>query len=522
MRAPRYVAAVACASVSMVALTASPAGAAPTPSPRVTPAATPAPVRTPAADSVPATPHPLPTGFPRPRPDQTPANTPIQRKYVELGGVSGRLGLPVDAEVDIAGGRMRRYLGGDIYYSQASGAHVVWGAILGTLRAQGGPSGVLGFPTTDEFGGLPGVLVQVFTRGRILWTQQTGAHEVHGTIETKYGQLGWERGSLGVPVTDQFHGNDGGRSKLNDFQNGTIIAHPETGTHEIGGGNRWRWREMGGEGGVLGAPTSDGFNGANGARVNRMQRGLIIWTPRTFSYAVKGAILGKYAEWGWEGGRLGAPTGQEYAEGGRTYQDFERGRIFIDNGAVKVEYHFVDAYVRNVTNDDVAWTYRTGCPVGPGALRVIEMNFTGYDSSMLRGQMIVRDYEVGRVIDAFQQGNFGGDRVWSMLNPNAFGGDDPTMMAANNTSAFNCRRVTGNPYAMSPHSYGTAIDINTVQNPYFDGRRWWPDNGLLWRDRNRRDIGMLFSWSPMTHGFTDRGYTWGGNWADRDYQHFQR
>jgi hypothetical protein len=41
-------------------------------------------------------------------------------------------------------------------------------------------------------------------------------------------------------------------------------------------------------------------------------------------------------------------------------------------------------------------------------------------------------------------------------------------MEANNTSAFNCRQVVGNPYKLSPHSYGTSIDVNPVQNPYRD------------------------------------------------------
>ena len=47
-------------------------------------------------------------------------------------------------------------------------------------------------------------------------------------------------------------------------------------------------------------------------------------------------------------------------------------------------------------------------------------------------------------------------------------------MAANNTSAFNCRKVVGNPYRISQHSYGNAIDINTVRNPYVVGSRVYP------------------------------------------------
>ena len=42
---------------------------------------------------------------------------------------------------------------------------------------------------------------------------------------------------------------------------------------------------------------------------------------------------------------------------------------------------------------------------------------------------------------------------------------DGLSMSADNTSAYCCRRVTGKKY-FSRHSYGTAIDINPVENPY--------------------------------------------------------
>ena len=40
-------------------------------------------------------------------------------------------------------------------------------------------------------------------------------------------------------------------------------------------------------------------------------------------------------------------------------------------------------------------------------------------------------------------------------------------MAADNTSAFNCRyAVAPGPKRWSVHAYGEAIDVNTVENPY--------------------------------------------------------
>ena len=50
-----------------------------------------------------------------------------------------------------------------------------------------------------------------------------------------------------------------------------------------------------------------------------------------------------------------------------------------------------------------------------------------------------------------------------------FGADDAASMAANNTSAFNCRNIDGRPGVWSEHSYGWAIDINPVQNPWVRG-----------------------------------------------------
>ena len=43
-------------------------------------------------------------------------------------------------------------------------------------------------------------------------------------------------------------------------------------------------------------------------------------------------------------------------------------------------------------------------------------------------------------------------------------------MAADNTSAFNCRNVPNTTTGRN-HAYGRAIDINTVENPYLPGSR---------------------------------------------------
>ena len=100
-----------------------------------------------------------------------------------------------------------------------------------------------------------------------------------------------------------------------------------------------------------------------------------------------------------------------------------------------------------------------------------------------------------------------------------FGGDDDASMAANNTSAFNCRPVTGGG-GFSEHSYGTAIDLNPVQNPYVSGRLVLPEQGRAYLARSPAP-GVILAGDAVVTAFADHGWSWGGAWSGPiDYQHF--
>jgi hypothetical protein len=93
-------------------------------------------------------------------------------------------------------------------------------------------------------------------------------------------------------------------------------------------------------------------------------------------------------------------------------------------------------------------------------------------------------------------------------------------MAANNTSAFNCRAVTSGS-SWSQHSYGNAIDINPVQNPYVSGSLVLPPAGKPYVERDPTISGLIFEPGPVTGPFLRRGWGWGGQWNSlKDYQHF--
>ena len=101
-------------------------------------------------------------------------------------------------------------------------------------------------------------------------------------------------------------------------------------------------------------------------------------------------------------------------------------------------------------------------------------------------------------------------------------GDDNLSMAANNTSAFNYRLVTGTD-TLSFHSYGAAIDINPLLNPYIDGERVAPENAEQYANRSLGLPGMIDHEDICYRLFTERGWRWGGDWeGDKDYQHFSK
>ena len=101
-----------------------------------------------------------------------------------------------------------------------------------------------------------------------------------------------------------------------------------------------------------------------------------------------------------------------------------------------------------------------------------------------------------------------------------YDGDDGRSMAANNSSAFNCRPVTGGS-TWSEHSYGRAIDLNPLVNPYVVGTTVLPPEGEAYADRTLDAPGMIHDGDAVVDAFAARGWKWGGYWdSPTDYQHF--
>ena len=181
-----------------------------------------------------------------------------------------------------------------------------------------------------------------------------------------------------------------------------------------------------------------------------------------------------------------------------------------------------------LTRRDVPWSYRSGCPVRPSGLRRIRVNRFTYSHLVARGSLVVKASAVPDLVRVFRTAFADRFPVRSMRPADAFydhgrrtpTGSDIAAMQADNTSAFNCRPVTGNPYRISQHSYGNAIDINTVRNPYVVGTRVYPSWARTYLDRSNVRTGMILRGGSVERTMTANRWLWGARWSHPDYQHF--
>jgi len=164
-------------------------------------------------------------------------------------------------------------------------------------------------------------------------------------------------------------------------------------------------------------------------------------------------------------------------------------------------------------------TWHEGCPVGLDDLREVHLAYHGLDGAVHEGVLVVNADAVEAVRIGFGVAFTTGFPIARMQPASAFGGDDDKIMAADDTSAFNCRKVTGGT-GWSEHSYGRAIDVNPVENPYVRGDSVLPEAGRAHLDRDPSVPGLLTADSPVVEAFLDQGWGWGGAWTSlQDYQH---
>lgn len=103
-------------------------------------------------------------------------------------------------------GRQQNYANGRIHWHQNTGAWAVHGAIGTQYDALQDANGPLRYPISDELNcpPRPNCKFNRFETGNIYWSPATGAHGVYGAIFAEYGRQGYENGRFGLPITGEF------------------------------------------------------------------------------------------------------------------------------------------------------------------------------------------------------------------------------------------------------------------------------------------------------------------------------
>ena len=365
------------------------------------------------------------------------------------------------------------------------------------------------------------LVMAVAAAGLVVAPGRASAADDGGQIDARWVATGAEAGPLGWPLGEPYDLADG---RVRDFAGGSIFWSPVTGAWEVLGAARDKYTATGGPTGFLGFPVASPTPAVSDPTGSEQLfvGGRLYASPITPAAALAGPVLDKYLSIGSTASYLGIPTSDvvPLLDGSRA--SFVRGSIKVvaSTGASVVTGRWVTPSVALVTAEQVPYTYRLGCPIVPERLRWLRVPYYDWYGVPQTGDLVVRSIAVPGISEVFRQTFAARFPIRAMQTADVFLGDDIAAMVADNTSAFNCRKVTGNPYRLSRHSYGDAIDINTVENPYVTEKKVYPRAGRAYLDRWPPRKGMIMPKGVITRAMASLGWAWGGRWDHPDYQHF--
>ncbi|MBB2990187.1 uncharacterized protein with LGFP repeats [Mycolicibacterium iranicum] len=351
-----------------------------------------------------------PTAVAQPEVD---ASNAITGAWQASGGDTGPLGPRSGDAYPVGAGFAANFAAGKMFFTPATGAHFMQGAILEKYESLGGAADSdLGFPTIDEGPGrAPESRNATFSAPDnpvIFWTPATGAHVVRGPVNAAWDRLGGSSGVLGVPaedetyngavVTQKFTGGEisydagaktfstvppdlagqladltipddpvsainagrraaggplgplgasegepykiGADGMGQDFVNGTIFYSPATGANVVTGQVLEKYQSVGGPEGDLGFPISSEEDGglAPASRFSAFaaeDKPVIFWTPDHGAVIVRGAMNAAWDKLGGATGELGAPVADQTQDGNVVTQRFSGGAVSWDSATKK-------------------------------------------------------------------------------------------------------------------------------------------------------------------------------------------
>ena len=171
-------------------------------------------------------------------------------------------------------------------------------------------------------------------------------------------------------------------------------------------------------------------------------------------------------------------------------------------------------------------SYRKGCPIKLKDLRYLRVTHKGFNNKNKKGELIVHKSVAKSMVNIFRELYHINYPIHKMKLVSHYRGKDWVSIEADNTSAFNCRNV-GGTHRWSRHSYGKAIDINPIENPYVSRRGYISHKASLKYKKRRHKKNTLADRAVILRSdrafkiFKKYGWQWGGDFkGEKDYQHF--
>jgi hypothetical protein len=172
-------------------------------------------------------------------------------------------------------------------------------------------------------------------------------------------------------------------------------------------------------------------------------------------------------------------------------------------------------------------SWRPGCPVDLGDLRVLTVSHWDFGGRVREGQLIVNEAAAAPLAKVFR-------RLYQLRFPirhmrldDMYGPARARPASGDITGSFRCRQSVPSPCTggsasgrWSNHAYGLAIDVNPVENPYVGCGRTRDRASARYLDRSKQRAGMVTP--AVVRAFRSIGWGWGGDWSGdtKDYMHF--
>jgi hypothetical protein len=172
-------------------------------------------------------------------------------------------------------------------------------------------------------------------------------------------------------------------------------------------------------------------------------------------------------------------------------------------------------------------SWRPGCPVALGDLRVLTVSHWDFDGRVREGQLIVNEAAAAPLAKVFRRLHRLRFPIRHMRLDDMYGPARARPSDGDITGSFRCRQSVPSPCTggsasgrWSNHAYGLAIDVNPVENPYVGCGRTRNRASARYLDRSKQRPGMVTR--AVVRAFESIGWGWGGDWSGdtKDYMHF--